>query len=513
MAAIETGTRKSRLFVSTGGALLLFMAMHTNVASDDYRDWLREQSRGATEMDREYRTWRSEEDRQFSSHLQSQWQAFQVYRGKVRDPNPKPKQIPLAPVVVKVPQGVEPTPLEKPVKQPPPAEPAVVPIEPVVTPPPPPPRIKPAEVSQDRITLDFHGNPVTLPYEKQWRALRVGGIDPKHIAAFWDQISATRYQPTLEAIAQVRRDLSLDDWGHAMLWREVAKALRPDQTAEQDLLLWYFLVKSGVDVRLGYSGPRVYLFVAVKQPVYAASFIRVGPITYYALLSADRGQKLNSFSTYEANYPAPLKPIDLTRASLTFAQASRAEKNVKFEFQGRPIELNLAYDRGLVDYMNSFPQMDFELYFTTKGSASARDPLLAALRQNMQGMQEEEAVNFLLAFVQKAFAYKTDQDQFGYEKYFFVEEALHYPYSDCEDRSALFSWLVRELLGLKTVGLHYPGHMTTGVALKTAPKNGAGVEWQGERYTIADPTYINAGVGMAMPSYANTKPLRVIATY
>jgi hypothetical protein len=54
--------------------------------------------------------------------------------------------------------------------------------------------------------------------------------------------------------------------------------------------------------------------------------------------------------------------------------------------------------------------------------------------------------------------------------------------------------------------------MTTGVALKSSSNKGASIEWQGERYVIADPTYINASVGMAMPSYANTQPLRVIAT-
>jgi hypothetical protein len=308
--------------------------------------------------------------------------------------------------------------------------------------------------------------------------------------------------------------LSLDDWGHTALWQEVAKSLQPDRPTEQSLLLWYFLVKAGVDVRLGYSGQQVTLFVAVQQPVYAVSFIKLGERTaertYYALLSADRGKSLRTFSTYETNYPAPLQPLDLKQAATAFPQASPAEKNVAFEYQGRPVNLKFTYDRRLVQYMASFPQMDFEIYFSTQASPLAREPLLQALRGHLQGMREEDAVNFLLAFVQKAFAYKTDQDQFGYEKYFFVEEALHYPYSDCEDRSALFSWLVRELLGLKTVGLHYPGHMTTGVAIKATQGNWATVDWQGERYVIADPTYINAGIGMAMPSYAKLQPLRVI---
>lgn len=126
-------------------------------------------------------------------------------------------------------------------------------------------------------------------------------------------------------------------------------------------------------------------------------------------------------------------------------------------------------------------------------------------------MKEQEAVNFLLAFVQRAFAYKTDNDQFGREKYFFIEESLYFPYNDCEDRSVLFAWLVRELTGLKVIGLLYPGHMTTAVAL-TQPGNGmASVEHHGQRFVIADPTYIGATVGMAMPAYAATKPSQIVA--
>ena len=74
----------------------------------------------------------------------------------------------------------------------------------------------------------------------------------------------------------------------------------------------------------------------------------------------------------------------------------------------------------------------------------------------------------------------------------------------------LFSWLVHELLGIKVIGLLYPGHMTTAVALKQAKADFSTVKYQGNRYVIADPTYVGASVGMAMPSYEKLEPKRVV---
>lgn len=483
------------------------LAVSPSVAAESYQDWLRSQALGVRDMDRQYQVYRSEQDQQFSRHLKAQWQEFQVFQGKVRDPRPKPAVIPVAPLVAKVPSTPPLVPPDLPQKEI--ARPADHPIKPTPQPP-----AKPPAATPDSLEVIFYGNPVRLPYDSSWCKTRVLSRDPQGFAGFWDTLSASRSQPTLQAIARARQELGLDDWGHVALWREVARALQPDHPAEQQLLLWHFLVKAGVDVRLGYSDQDIHLFLAVKQPVYSVSYTRVGDRTYYALLNADRGKNLRSFHTYETPYPAPLRPLDLTGAATNFTRAAPTDKLISFPHQGRQITIRTGYDRRLVDYLASFPQLDFELYFATQASPAARSPLLQALRSHLQGLSEEEAVNFLLAFVQKGFAYKTDADQFGYEKYFFVEEALHYPYSDCEDRSALFAWLVRELLGLKTVGLHYPGHMTTGVALlaHVPHKNWTTVEWQGQRYVIADPTYINAGVGMAMPGYAQLQPLRVIAT-
>ena len=108
-------------------------------------------------------------------------------------------------------------------------------------------------------------------------------------------------------------------------------------------------------------------------------------------------------------------------------------------------------------------------------------------------------------FVQTAFDYKTDDQQFGKEKYLMMEETLHYPSSDCEDRSIMFSYLVKTLLKLDVVGLDYPGHIATAVKFNS-DLTGDRVTHNGKVYVICDPTYINADAGMEMPQFKNVEP-------
>jgi hypothetical protein len=146
--------------------------------------------------------------------------------------------------------------------------------------------------------------------------------------------------------------------------------------------------------------------------------------------------------------------------------------------------------------MNTYPQLDLEWYFKARVDAATATSLQNQLQEYIRGMDEQRAVNYLLRFVQTSLKYKTDERQFGKENYLFLEETLSHPYSDCEDRSILFAWLVQTLLGLDVIGLDFPGHVATAVKFNN----------KGDRYVISDPTYLNALAGMTMPAYKNSKP-------
>ena len=136
-------------------------------------------------------------------------------------------------------------------------------------------------------------------------------------------------------------------------------------------------------------------------------------------------------------------------------------------------------------------------------SKEVKARLYPALHESISGKSETEAANLLLHFVQTAFEYEYDDKLWGGDRVFFAEETLYYKYSDCEDRSILFAHLVKDLLGLDVVLLYYPGHLATAVKFTNYSK-GDYLNVDSDRYTVCDPTYINAPIGKSMPQFVNS---------
>jgi hypothetical protein len=180
-------------------------------------------------------------------------------------------------------------------------------------------------------------------------------------------------------------------------------------------------------------------------------------------------------------------------------------RRLTFRYGGKTYAFPVHYNQNAIRFFNTYPQTDLPVFFSGVVAAETERSLLAGLGPIIAGKSETEAVNILLRFVQTAFEYQTDDEQFGREKYFFAEEAIHFPFSDCEDRSVLFSYLVRRLTNLEVVGLLYPGHVATAVRF-TGEVKGDKVMAGGKNFVVCDPTYINADIGMAMPQFKGVVP-------
>ena len=269
------------------------------------------------------------------------------------------------------------------------------------------------------------------------------------------------------------------------------------------VLTQYLMMSLGYDVRMASAGDMVYLLLPFQQQVYGSTFIRIDNNKYYVYPD----KMPANTSIYTCRVPADVDcGQDMNLIINPSYLLPKKEKTFKVTHASLSVEGSI--NQNIIDLQQSYPSMDISCYAASVADDDLRKNIVSQLRQQLAGKSEMEAANALLHFVQEGFEYKTDAQQFGQgvEKCFFFDEVLYFPYCDCEDRSILFSRLIRDLMNLDVVFLHYEGHLATAVAFDE-DISGDHIKVNGRKYLICDPTYINAPIGMEMP---DVKLLKVI---
>ncbi|GLQ29788.1 hypothetical protein [Litoribrevibacter albus] len=417
---------------------------------------------------------------------------------------PRVEDIPTPEVTPTVPPApiVSPTPIAPP-----------VPIVKDVTPTPPPvivPKQPKAPVySGKKYQFDFFGRSTIVYADKKLAASLGRTYNAKAIAKGWSDLSLSDYEPVLEQLAKISKQHNLGDWGKVQLAFALSKAMHPGDINAQSFTSWFLLVKQDYQARLAYNNAGIYLLVPAEQSLYEVTFFTFGGKRFYAVSPDGKPRYLGRVYTYDGEYPRAIVQVNM-KDPLAFGDEQHYQKRTfKFKYNRQQYQVTLNVNPTRVNYLASYPQMDIDQYFVSPVDMVTANDALDLFRPMLQGKSELDAVNLLLRFVQTGFEYQTDDQQFGFENYLFAEETLTMPASDCEDRSVLFAWLVRELLGLEVVGLDYPGHIAAAVAF-SKPVPGDSIAYNGKRYTITDPTYINANAGMTMPEVAGHQP-KVVA--
>ena len=322
------------------------------------------------------------------------------------------------------------------------------------------------------------------------------------VAEYWDRLSSMDLEKLFLSLETARDKLNLGDWGLAGLINAYAESQAGGNRGEVSALSWFLLIKDGYDVRLVLDpgSGELYLMLPAEEILYETPYAALDGRRYYFIDFGPSGGYPRRFSSYPEGFPAAGKRMRFSLDSVPALPSKSEARLLTFNYQGREISLHLEYDRTLIEYYADHPQASFGSYLSGGTSKSFTAAVRESFAPLLRGRSREEAAGLLLRFVQTAFAYRTDQDQFSREKWMLPEETLFYPYSDCDDRSVLFAWLVRELLELPVVGIQWPGHMAVAVAFNS-PAKGAGFSAAGRRWTLCDPTYMGADVGMVMPAY------------
>lgn len=328
------------------------------------------------------------------------------------------------------------------------------------------------------------------------RKCSLNGLNENAIADAYEALCNSDYKPLLADCAQIRKDLRLNDWGVFTLVRQVADTYCG--TANESIVMQQFLLNEmGYKARMARKATedKMMLFVATDCSIYAHPYITLNGQNYYNL-SGNNEQC--QFYMCQKDSPKAKNSVGMQLKEAPLFPGTVVSST--HQAKGSAARVTVDVPKALMDFYKDYPQCDYSVYFNAPVNAAMENRILSSLAPLVQGRNEADAANILINFVQTAFQYQTDGQQFGYEKPFFVEELFYYPYSDCEDRAMLFSYLVRKLLGLDVVLLDYPEHIATAVRFN-GNVSGDYLMVNGWKYIVCDPTYIGASIGMTMPRY------------
>ena len=380
-----------------------------------------------------------------------------------------------------------------------PAAPATKPVVVPVT----PPAVKPSAptgelftASADKQMVNFCGQKVYV--DKSLKGVcSIGNMRENAIADAYEAMCKADYKALVDDCRKVKKELNLNDWGIFLFVREASKTLCTDENAAV-VMQQFLLNELGYKSKMARRADRnqMLLFVAADCQVYGHPYFTKDGLNYYNLTSNESCQ----FYMCQEDSPKAKSKLNMQvnhAPALNAGMVNSVHKN-----RSGSVAVSVDVPKSLMEFYGSMPQCDYSVYVNAEVNPSVASKVLSTLAPLVNGKSEAEAANLLINFVQTGFQYATDQEQFGYEKPFFVEELFYYPYCDCEDRSVLYSYLVRNLLKLDVVLLDYPNHIATAVCFNENV-SGDFVTVGGKKYVVCDPTYIGASIGKAMPQFKN----------
>ncbi|MFK7981033.1 MAG: hypothetical protein AB8G86_13690 [Saprospiraceae bacterium] len=339
------------------------------------------------------------------------------------------------------------------------------------------------------LSIPFYSEQIELVYHPDIKQSFKGKLEEQTIVQYYEALEESSHESLVNALKIQKKRLALNDWlAYELTQKAVAEIFNQHAQKEKTLATWFLLSKLGYDTRLAFFKNEAFIYVRSLEDIYETPLIEDQGNKFVGLTEMQYKRTVSSKGVYLLNFLAAPngQPFSFSLSSLPQLKSNEQQKKFDFEWKTNKYELTVQCDQTLVNIMEKYPVIGEVDYLKTPFSPILRKSLLPQIAEIIAGKTTKEALEILVSFTRSAFIYKEDEVYFGRSKPMIREEVFFYPYSDCEDRSALFYGLVESLLDLPMIIVAFPDHLTVAVALDQPI--GPSIQYKGKKFYIVDPT-------------------------
>lgn len=360
-------------------------------------------------------------------------------------------------------------------------------------------------------TFNFEADStVDIPFQVQ--------LSSQSVKDFYRKVNAGHYQGLVQDLLNYKDKYKLNDWLYYQLIRKTAQQISPkaENYSRYTLYKWFLMTKSGYDAKVAVGNDQIIFYVRNNEDIADIPFFVIDQKKYMCLNYHDYGKLFKREDAYQpVNIEIP-EAKDAFSYKVTrmpdFKPEDYVEKQIAFNYKHKAYHFKVKLNTEVESIFANYPGVDFETYFNIPLSRETYQSLIPILKENLKGMSTKNGVDYLMRFTRYAFLYENDEDNFGKEKRLSPEQTLLNKYSDCDDRAALFFYLVKEIYNLPMIAILYPTHIT--MAVQFDKPIGNAITYNGKLYTVCEPTpqQQNLKIGELSASLKN-KPYEVVYHY
>lgn len=345
---------------------------------------------------------------------------------------------------------------------------------------------------QQRLCFEFYNGTFNSQIDSALLAVVPQHLSAKDVRVFYNRLDNGNYQPLIDSLLAYKQRFDLNDWLYYQLIRKTAQQICAKETnyPRYTLCKWFLLAKSGYDARVALTSTKVIFYVLNDEDIADIPSFKVDSNKYMCLNYHDYANAdihADPPVPVKVTVPGALKPFSYKVTRMPdFKPEDYQEKELQFTYQHKVYYFNIKLNPQVETIFKNYPGVDFGAYFNIPLSKETYGSLIPLLKKNIEKMSQKKGVDYLMHFTRYAFLYENDDDNFGKEKRLSPEETLFANYSDCDDRAALFFYLVKEIYNLPMIALLYPTHIT--MAVQFDKPVGTPIVYKGNAYTVCEPT-------------------------
>lgn len=364
-----------------------------------------------------------------------------------------------------------------------------------------------SQAQLQNLVFDFFGEPIEIPAITRINLPENESFSPEAITNFVNQLESVDYSPLIRSLLEIRERDQLDDWLFYQLIRKTAGSISPKSAnyPQYTLYKWFLLTRSGYEASIRVSAGKILFYVRTDDKIFNLPAYYKNGQQFVCLNYHDYGNSIDftaeSFGELKLAVPDISRSFSYKITRLpSFNSKTYEEKDIRFNYYQNDFHFTIKLNPNVRTIFANYPVVDYASYFNIPLSQETYRSLIPLLRKNISKMSVKSGVDYLMRFTRYAFLFKTDSENFGDEKRLSPEQTLLYPESDCEDRAALFFYLVKEIYNLPMIVMAYPRHVT--IAVKFDKPVGRPIIYNGEKYSVCEPTpqQEDLAIGELLPS-------------